>query len=365
MGLLLSSRDIAQLQVALRTLTSPLDYRDADAWRLAVNRSVIQLLHADSVLFLLRIDGRSTFASEQVPPRALSDYADYYMARDVGMLRRRKRRLALWSRRELFPDMGTLTGSECYNDWFVPQRYFDSVGMLLDATRTPPRAGLFFSKERFGTEHFGERGLALLSLLKPAFDAGVRSYLRLGQARAQLFQLTDRLESRIAFFSIDSRRLHASPALVTLLESEPDRERIELTMRGMIDAAIARIRENGQPDLAAPPERAVATPSQRYRLRCSFMERNPLVSDPLILVEVEQSPVSSPTPDTLCRRFGLTQREAQVALLLARRQSNQEIAQALHVSPHTARHHTERVLLKLMVHSRDAVAAKLDTSREE
>lgn len=55
---------------------------------------------------------------------------------------------------------------------------------------------------------------------------------------------------------------------------------------------------------------------------------------------------------SLASRFGLTAQESRVALLLAEHRSNREIAELLGVSVHTARHHTERVLSKLHIHSR-------------
>jgi DNA-binding NarL/FixJ family response regulator len=58
-------------------------------------------------------------------------------------------------------------------------------------------------------------------------------------------------------------------------------------------------------------------------------------------------------------RYGLTSREAQVAILLIQGQGNSAIAEQLKISPHTARHHTQRVLAKLGVHSRAAAGAKL------
>ena len=58
-------------------------------------------------------------------------------------------------------------------------------------------------------------------------------------------------------------------------------------------------------------------------------------------------------------RYGLTAREMEVATLLARGRSNTAIADALHISTHTARHHTQRVLAKLGVHSRAEAGAKL------
>jgi DNA-binding CsgD family transcriptional regulator len=58
------------------------------------------------------------------------------------------------------------------------------------------------------------------------------------------------------------------------------------------------------------------------------------------------------TEHALARRFGLTGQEARVAVMLADQRTNREIADRLGVSVHTARHHTERVLAKLHIHSR-------------
>jgi DNA-binding CsgD family transcriptional regulator len=58
-------------------------------------------------------------------------------------------------------------------------------------------------------------------------------------------------------------------------------------------------------------------------------------------------------------RFGLSPQESRVARLLAQGLSNAEVARQLCISAHTARHHTQRVLSKLEVRSRAAVAAKL------
>jgi DNA-binding NarL/FixJ family response regulator len=54
----------------------------------------------------------------------------------------------------------------------------------------------------------------------------------------------------------------------------------------------------------------------------------------------------------------LTSREREVLQLLARGMDNEGIAQALHLSPHTARTHVGNILRKLEVHSR-AEAARL------
>jgi len=61
----------------------------------------------------------------------------------------------------------------------------------------------------------------------------------------------------------------------------------------------------------------------------------------------------------LQNRYGLTRRELEVATLLAEGRTNTAIAKTLHISTHTARHHTQRILGKLGVHSRSAAGAKL------
>jgi len=75
-----------------------------------------------------------------------------------------------------------------------------------------------------------------------------------------------------------------------------------------------------------------------------------------VVLVVERAAAPEVTVDDVARRFSLTRRQASVALLLARRHSNAEIARMLAVSPHTARHHTERVLERLGVSSRMDVA---------
>jgi DNA-binding CsgD family transcriptional regulator len=59
----------------------------------------------------------------------------------------------------------------------------------------------------------------------------------------------------------------------------------------------------------------------------------------------------------------LTAREFQVAFLLASRRSNREIADALHLSPATAKRHTENILIKLGLRSRREVERVIGNCR--
>jgi DNA-binding CsgD family transcriptional regulator len=76
-------------------------------------------------------------------------------------------------------------------------------------------------------------------------------------------------------------------------------------------------------------------------------------------IPVEHSGFSPARATFLQAHFGLTDRETEVAFLLAQGRSNVAIAKALDISTHTARHHTQRVLGKLRVHSRAEAGAKL------
>jgi DNA-binding CsgD family transcriptional regulator len=78
-----------------------------------------------------------------------------------------------------------------------------------------------------------------------------------------------------------------------------------------------------------------------------------------VLVTLQKLQTDLPPSRALTTSFGLTQREAEVAEALARRLTNAEIARALGISPHTAERHTERVLAKLGVRSRQEVAARV------
>ena len=66
-----------------------------------------------------------------------------------------------------------------------------------------------------------------------------------------------------------------------------------------------------------------------------------------------------PTTRELRITFGLRGREPQVALLAAEGLSNADIAGRLRLSAHTVRHYLERVMDRLGLHSRKALALRL------
>jgi len=65
-------------------------------------------------------------------------------------------------------------------------------------------------------------------------------------------------------------------------------------------------------------------------------------------------------PLTLAARFGLTPREQEVLLLIAKRYADKEIAEELSISPRTVARHVTGIFTKLDVHSRREAAAMLE-----
>ncbi|HYH80137.1 MAG TPA: helix-turn-helix transcriptional regulator [Longimicrobium sp.] len=78
-----------------------------------------------------------------------------------------------------------------------------------------------------------------------------------------------------------------------------------------------------------------------------------------VVVVVETDGAALPDGQELRRRFGLTEREAEVALLLAERRSNAEIARELAVTRSTVSRHTEKIFRKLGISSRRDVRGVL------
>lgn len=103
--------------------------------------------------------------------------------------------------------------------------------------------------------------------------------------------------------------------------------------------------------------REVRLSEAAYRVRGSVLPQG-ASNVPAIVVMLERVDVM-PTDDEIRAYFGLTRKEVGVARLLAEGMTNGEMADALTISPHTARHHTENVLSKLSVASRRAVRERL------
>jgi DNA-binding CsgD family transcriptional regulator len=164
----------------------------------------------------------------------------------------------------------------------------------------------------------------------------------------------------LILFGMEGRELSQNPVMRRLLAQEPERDSLMEYVRGVARAVLARA-ANGKASHTQDASkddgtrREVATRQAAYRLRGNLVGRDTLGHGTAILVSVDRVAFQVPAPDSIRTRYRLTVRELQVASLIMHRLSNAEIARMLGISPHTARHHTENVLAKFGVRSREAL----------
>jgi len=112
-------------------------------------------------------------------------------------------------------------------------------------------------------------------------------------------------------------------------------------------------------DRPVPVVQLVVAAGRPFRVTVEMIECDAAIGGVMPVVTIQEVTSRETLSQWVRNRFGLTSREARVALHLTRRRSNAEIARALRISPHTARRHTEKVMNKLNVHSRFAVRRKI------
>jgi DNA-binding CsgD family transcriptional regulator len=354
----LSSTDLAQIEAALTTLVSPLHYERIGDWRIASRLAVERVIGADRSAGMLPCADEPLGECHADLLPAINDYLNYYHTLDVGLqIRRRELGLEVchWS---TVYDMKQLVKSEIYNDFSHPHGMLDCTGLVYDLDPSLPPAALLYYHESEESKPFGERGLAMLRLLMPAFKAGVQSCLRLATQRAALGQLFDRMESALVCFDAAGHVVQQNSAMTKLLSAEPERDRLFAQMCATARAMGASLRSatrHVHRDIPASPWSELRTATKHYQLSTSLLPAGLLSSQSLIVAALDLMDRQQRSNRELQATFALTPREIEIARLLAARHHTAEIADILGVSVHTARRHTEHVLMKLGVHSRREV----------
>jgi DNA-binding CsgD family transcriptional regulator len=236
-----------------------------------------------------------------------------------------------------------------------------ALALVLEGGSDYPEAALLVHLEQMGAGG-GERERALLRILLPAFRAGLDAVVRAHVGRERARTLIDAMTEGMALYDLEGRLLHHNPALARLMAEESERELLVRAVTRLAVGLAELAREKGgnvQRHLRWPPGQELRTGSGRYRLSGRVLPAEAEGAPPNIMMTVVRIAHDLRGGSSISARFGLTQREAAVARLLAEGRSNAEIARELSISSHTARHHTENVLVKLGVRSRAQVAAKV------
>lgn len=233
--------------------------------------------------------------------------------------------------------------------------------------QTPSRAGsaeLVWGQSDTDDRRFGKAGdMEAAELLLPAFRAGTLLALQPACGEKQVLKAFDRLGMSALLLDGRGRVLERTPRMEALLEMEPERGEL-LGAAALLARRLMSLRcpKKSSP---TPPEQlcacaGVPTSTARYRLRGAFLPASAGLPGSKVMVSFQQDKdLVIPTASELVTARGLTPRQAEVALLLARGASDQEVADTLAISPHTARKHAEHIFAKLGVHSRKAIALQL------
>jgi DNA-binding CsgD family transcriptional regulator len=196
--------------------------------------------------------------------------------------------------------------------------------------------------------------------MRCALASGLAILHRLDQWLSTLGQVCDDMNAGMAIFRRDGLGEVARNARWNeLLDEEPERDRLrQLITRqaGHTAASVGLLREDYL---------ELELSGGSYRLISRHAPAGTLLPDAGVLVLMDRVGPELPTTRELRVAFGLRGREPQVALLAAEGLSNEAIAQRMRLSAHTVRHYLERVLIRLGLHSRKALALHLMAPERE
>jgi DNA-binding CsgD family transcriptional regulator/PAS domain-containing protein len=373
--------DYERLAHAQDVLRAPIDASDPEPWVRAATAAVREVAACDHTLFFLPPPLRFPVTPPRRPPLVWSSDTDpavptAYEAALAGggpaphgwmpplldeTREGRERRGGVFHERDLTP-RETIENAAFYREVLHPHGLRHLMGLSVDGADGQEYA-VVVAYERADAPGFCEETLLRLRLLHPAFEASVRTRTRPHaemEVREAAFAATvDALDLAVLVVAPDGHEIHWNAALDRLLKTEPEAERVLTAVQRWARALFQNSRrDDGRPvPLVALP---CVVHTQRRDYRIGGVQLGPTVlGREGVLVTVERTGLPLPEPSALSERFGLTPREAEVALHLARGRTDRDIAAALTISYSTARRHAERALQKLAVRSRAAVAARI------
>lgn len=204
-----------------------------------------------------------------------------------------------------------------------------------------------FAHEAF-PEHDGEQHQAF-SLLLPAFEAAVRFRLKMKNAERNVHETLEKTGESFAIVTRDGALRYCSRTLRRTFAISRDEAALKDAIVNCAMAITALMRPRGTLDELPEFSRAVAVSDMRLHLHAHPVRS--VSGAPEVLVLVRSRSVASRVK-VLGPEFNLTDREIQVAGLLASGYRDKEIARQLSISPNTARRHCEAILRKLGLSSR-------------
>lgn len=368
MSLILNGADLRALSETTQILVSPLTYPSAEAWRVAIHSATRSLFRADHTMTIMG-DAGELVLSEDVDASVLRSLRTWFdPVTPEGHLvmsdpvvnewnaRRRSLGLRVFTRdviNRVIEDR--VLKSPYVNEALIPNRiqYWEGgYGQGVGGSESI----FWISYDRPEARKFGNATADVLSLLVPAYQAGLDALARLRTAGATLDELADPL----IVFDLCGREIHRSSALASVLTAEAAAP-VLARAKSLARQFAASLPSSGRSaDVGAAPGAQLSAGGREYSLRLALLPGGLLSADQAIAVLVLQHAAPAlPDRESIQAVHHLTPRETEVALRLAQGASRKWIARDLGVSPHTVRAQTEKVFTKLGVSTRSAVAAAL------
>jgi len=171
--------------------------------------------------------------------------------------------------------------------------------------------------------------------------------------RPGLFTALNLMGQSLGIYNRNGMLLRQTTAFERTIDDAPDRDSLLRLIQAAAAGIFTKVAGHGN---AWPSP--VALQYHGHVARASLYQPG---DEPLVLVHLDtRAGTLRAIPDSELRlRYGFTAAEVRVARLVGEGKSNKRLAATLGVSEHTTRHHTERVLRKMGVHSRSEVASRL------
>lgn len=365
MGITLSSRDESLVRQVSARLLDPLS-EPVDQWRRGICGMLKDLVGADTATFVLPNPESPAFFSEEYELQTLVNYGEILASMESRFhLTERMLAMGVSNRATLYrPYEDELLASAYYNEIIVPNRAFDYLGMCQTTGSDGSYSQILVHHQSESAEPFGPRGLAIFHLLFPAFEAAIRICTSVQSIREDIHALIDTIPSPLALYTDRGRLLHLNPAARSLARANRMPPLIQ-DEAGRVAANVGarRLRRRGVGSGDAPVVVEVRSTSGQYRILGCRAGAVPGLENLVLISIARTAPIRRPAE--ACAGLGLTPRQTQVALLLAERRTNREIADELAISVHTAKRHAEQVFAKLGCSSRTQVAQRLGVDSED
>lgn len=355
MGSWLPHLENQRIQRVCSTLLGPLEHESIDAWRRAVLAGVRDLTSMDAAHFAIApFEGVAKFHVEGFDQSAVREYVNDWHHQDEVYAHLQKRGSGPYTseRYQLVDNFGERRRtSAIWNEWYVPNRYVASAGAVLMTRDLFAQIALISDRE--DDPRMGEVAFRQFTAIHTAMESGVRSLQLLHGIRTLLGQVLDQIPAPVALFDRRARPLHWNSALREVLASELGQaDSKEGELRVLAGRAVSAMRSGRL--LGVHPGTAWAG----FRIRATWIQRALGLEEAALMLILER-PVSEVITEARARQFGLTARQAQVAVRIARGMRTKEIAADLGLRPTTTAHHIERAMNRLGARNRAAVGPAL------